>query len=102
MSETIESQQDEFHRAQAQERRRQDHQLLDEQLLTKNWGLRERHGKSLTEMEELKKFQSSTFDTIATRRLVEDQDTSPELTWQNTGIAEWNQLHEGFERFSRC
>ena len=26
-------------------------------------------------MEELKKFQSSTFDTFARRRLVEDQDT---------------------------
>ena len=34
----------------------------------------------LTEMEELKKFQSSTFDTIARRRLVEDQDTILELT----------------------
>ena len=31
-------------------------------------------------MEELKKFQSSTFDTIASRRLVEDQDTILELT----------------------
>ena len=31
-------------------------------------------------MEELKKFQSSTFDTIARRRLVEDQDTILELT----------------------
>ena len=31
-------------------------------------------------MEELKKFQSSTFDTIARRRLVEDQDTMLELT----------------------
>ena len=31
-------------------------------------------------MEELKKFQSSTFDTIARRRLVEDQDTVLELT----------------------
>ena len=30
-------------------------------------------------MEELKKFQSSTFDTIARRRLVEDQDTILEL-----------------------
>ena len=29
-------------------------------------------------MEELKKFQSSTFDTIARQRLVEDQDT---LSW---------------------
>ena len=31
-------------------------------------------------MEELKKFQSSTFDTITRRRLVEDQDTILELT----------------------
>ena len=31
-------------------------------------------------MEELKKFQSATFDTIARRRLVEDQDTILELT----------------------
>ena len=31
-------------------------------------------------MKELKKFQSSTFDTIARRRLVEDQDTVMELT----------------------
>ena len=31
-------------------------------------------------MEELKKFQSSTFDTIARRRLVKDQDTILELT----------------------
>ena len=31
-------------------------------------------------MEELKKFQSSTFDTIARRKLVEDKDTILELT----------------------
>ena len=31
-------------------------------------------------MEELKKFQSSTFDTVARRKLVEDQDTILELT----------------------
>ena len=31
-------------------------------------------------MKELKKFQSSTFDTVARRRLVEDQDTIVELT----------------------
>ena len=31
-------------------------------------------------MEELKKFQSSTFDTIARRRLVEDKDTILEIT----------------------
>ena len=31
-------------------------------------------------MEELKKFQSSTVDTFARRRLVEDEDTILELT----------------------
>ena len=80
MSETIESQQEELHRAQAEELHRRDQQLLHEQLLKQNWDLREVHEKSLKEMEELKKFQSSTFDTIARRRLVEDQDTILELT----------------------
>ena len=50
------------------------------QLLRQNSELREAHNKSLNEMDELKKFQSSTFDTIARRRLVEDQDTILELT----------------------
>ena len=49
--------------------------------------LREAHERSLTEIEESRKFQSSTFDTIARRRLVEDQDTFLELFWPNTGIA---------------
>ena len=80
LNETIESQQEELHRAQAEERRRQDHHLFHEQLLKQNWDLREVHEKSLSEMEELKRFQGSTFDTIARRRLVEDQDTILELT----------------------
>ena len=79
-SETIESQQEELRRAQAEEQSRQDHQLIHEQLLKQNWDLREGHENSLKEMGELKKFQSSTFDTIARRRLVEDQDTILELT----------------------
>ena len=48
--------------------------------MKQNWDLREAHDKSLNEMEELKKFQSSTFDTIARRRVIEDQDTIMELT----------------------
>ena len=80
LSERIESQQEERHRAQAEERRRQDHQLLHEQLLKQNWDLREAHERSLNEMEEWKKFQSCTFDTITRRRLPEDQDTILELT----------------------
>ena len=67
LSETIESQQEELHRAQAEERRRQDRQLLHEQLLKQNWDLREAHEKSLNEMKELKKFQISTFDTKISR-----------------------------------
>ena len=48
--------------------------------MKQNWDLREAHEKSLNEMEELKKFQGSTFDTITRRRLVEEQDTVLELT----------------------
>ena len=80
LSEIIESQQEPLHCAQAEELQRRDLQLLHEQLLQQNSELREAHQKSLNEMEELKKFQSSTFDTIARRRLVEDEDTILELT----------------------
>ena len=80
LNEMIESQKEELHRAQEEERRRQDHQLLHEQLLKQNWDLREAHEESLYEMEELKRFQGSTFDTISRRKLVEDQDTILELT----------------------
>ena len=45
------------------------------QLLQQNLELREAYPRSLTEMEELRKFQNSTFDTIARRKLVEDQNT---------------------------
>ena len=51
--------------------------------MQQNLELREAHQKSLNEMDELKKFQGSTFDTIARRRLVEDQDTILELTGMN-------------------
>ena len=36
--------------------------------------------KSLNEMEELKRFQGSTFDEFSRRRLIENQDTSLGLT----------------------
>ena len=80
LGEIIESQQEELHCARAEEVQRRDQQLLQGQLLQQNLELREAHQKSLSEMEELKKFQSSTFDTIARRRLVEDQDTILELS----------------------
>ena len=79
LSETIESQQEELHRVQAELPQR-DQRLLHAQLLQQNSELREALDKSFNEMEELKRFQGSTFDTIARRRLVEDQDTILELT----------------------
>ena len=81
LNEVIESQRGEIVRAhQGDERHRQDHQLLHEQLLKQNCDLREAHEKSLSEMEELKPFQSSTFDTIARTKQVEVLDTILELT----------------------
>ena len=77
----IESQKGEIYRArQGDERLRRDQQLLHEQLLEQNWDLREAHEKSLNEMEEMKRFQGSTFDTNARRKLVEDRDTILEPT----------------------
>ena len=80
LSEIIQSQQEELHCGQAEELERRDQQLLHVQLLQQNSELREAHNESFNEMEELKKFQSSNFDTIPRRRLVEDQDTILELT----------------------
>ena len=70
----------EFQAARAEEVQQRGQQLLQGQLLQQNLQLREAHQRSLTEMEELRKFQSSTFDTIARRELVEDQSTVLELS----------------------
>ena len=75
--------QHEFQAARAEEEQR----LLQGQLWQQKLEFREAHQRSLTEMEELRKFQCSTFDTMARRRLVEDQDTILELTGKSTGIA---------------
>ena len=56
-------------------RAEQERQILQEELWRQQKDFREVHQQSLTEMEELRKFQSSTFDTIARRRLIEDQNT---------------------------
>ena len=80
LGEIIESQQEELHCAQAEELQRRDQQLLHERLLRQTSELHEAQHKSLNEVEELKKFQSSTFDAIARRRLVKDRDTTLEFT----------------------
>ena len=50
------------------------------QFLQQNLELRQAHHRNLTEMEELRKFQSSTFYAIARRKLVEDQNTILEVS----------------------
>ena len=81
LNEVIESQRGEIYRAlEGDEQLRRDQQTLHEQLLEQNRDLCEAHEKSLNEVEELKQFQGSTFDTIARRKLVEDRDTILELT----------------------
>ena len=68
--------QHEFHAARAEE----EQQLLQGQLLQQKLEFREAHRRSLTEMEELRKFQSSALDTMARRTFVEDQNTILELS----------------------
>ena len=66
----------ELQAARAEEERR----LLQGQLWQQKLEFREAHQQSLTEMEELLKFQSSAFDTIARRKLIEDQNTISALS----------------------
>ena len=62
------------------EQLRRDQQLRHEPLSEQNRDLREAHEKSLNEMEELNRFQGSTFHAMSRRRLIEDRDTILELT----------------------
>ena len=66
----------ELHAAHAEEERR----LPQGQLWRQKLEFREARQQSITEMEELRKFQSSPFDTIARRKLIEDQNTILELS----------------------
>ena len=63
--------QHEFQAARAGEEQR----LLQDQLVQQKLEFREFHQRNLTEMEELRKFQSSAFDTMARRKFIEDQNT---------------------------
>ena len=66
----------ELQASRAEEERR----ILQEELWRQQKDFREVHQQSLTEMEELRKFQSSTFDTLARRKLIEDENTIAELS----------------------
>ena len=58
----------------------EERRILREELWRQQKDFREVHQQYLTEMEELRKFQSSTFDTHARRKLIEDQNTIMELS----------------------
>ena len=68
--------QHEFQEARAEEEQR----LFPGQLLQQKLEFREAHQRSLTEIEELRKFQSSAFDTMARRKFIEDQKTILQLS----------------------
>ena len=52
----------------------EEHRILREELWRQQMEFREVHQQSLTEMEELRKFQSSTFDEFAKQKFIEDQN----------------------------
>ena len=60
--------------------RAEEHKILQEELWRQQKDFREDHQQNLTEMEELRKFQSSTFDTLTRQKLIEDQNTIMELS----------------------
>ena len=66
----------ELQAARGEEERR----LFQGQLWQQKLEFREARQQSLTEMEEIRKFQSSAFDTLARRKLIEDQNTIMELS----------------------
>ena len=66
----------ELQAAHAEEERR----ILPEELWRQQKDFREVHQQNLSEMKELRKFQSSTFDTLARQKFIEDQNTIMELS----------------------
>ena len=61
-------------------RAEQERKILQEELWRQQKDFREVHQQDLIEMEELRKFQSSTFDTLARQKFIEDQNTVMELS----------------------
>ena len=61
-------------------RAEQERKILQEKLWRQQKDFREVHQQNLTEMEELRKFQSSTFDTLTRLKFIEDQNTIMELS----------------------
>ena len=69
-----------FHHELQAARAEQERHILQEELWLQQKDFREIHEEDLTKMKELQKFQSSTFDTLARQKLIEDQNTIMELS----------------------
>ena len=103
MNGVVESQRGEINRSLARDEQfRRDQQLLREQLLEQNRDLREAHQKSLNDMEELKRFQGFTFDTISRRKLIEDRHTILELTGEIQELQNEINCMNDSRDFQRC
>ena len=102
LNETIESQKEELHRAQADERRRQDHQLLRwtfiEAKLGSSWSSWEKSQWN----ERIEAISGFYIRHNCKKKIGRRSRYDPWTHRQDTGIAKWNQLYEWFERFSRC
>ena len=61
-------------------RAEQERKNLQEELWRQRQDFREVHQQNLTEMKELQKIQSSTFDTLTRQKFIEDQNTIMELS----------------------
>ena len=72
----------------------QDRKILQEELRRQQKDFREVRQQNLTEMEKLRKFQSSTFDTHA--KLIEDQNTIVEISGRLQELQKQVKLYERF------
>ena len=61
-------------------RAEQERKILQEELWRQQQDFREVHQQNLFKMKELRKFQSSTFDTLIRQKFIEDQNTIMELS----------------------
>ena len=61
-------------------RAEQERKISQEELWRQQQDFREVHQQNHTEMKELRKFQSSTFDTLTRKNFIEDQNTIMELS----------------------
>ena len=69
-------------------RAEQERKILQEELWRQQQDFREVHQQNLTEMKELRKFQSSTFDSFTKQKFIEDQKIMMELSGKTSRTTE--------------